>query len=104
VLAASGLLDTLLDGAVPVLAVALATAVVTVVNDRRRKSEAKAKKLAELEEGEIPEWGKKLQDDMARVTRSLYGDQPWGAQGFFVEFGTFKNDVLGALNDLRGNK
>lgn len=98
-LAASGLLDTLLDGALPVTCIALATAMVTVWTDRRKRSRAKDEKLAELEASEIPEWGKKLQDDMGRVTRSLYGDQPWGSKGFFVEFTEFKSDVLAALRE-----
>lgn len=102
-LAASGLLDTLLDGGLPVICVALATAMVTVFSERRRKSKAKDDELAKLKEDEIPEWGKQLQLDMGRVIRSLYGDQPWGGAGFFKEFGDFKTDVLGALRDVGGD-
>jgi hypothetical protein len=103
VLGASGLLDTLLSGGVPVVCVALATAVVTVWSERRKKSKAKDEELAKLKEVEIPEWGKTLQQDVGRMTRSLYGDAPWGGAGFFAEFGEFKTDVLGALRDLNGD-
>lgn len=103
-LAASSLLDTLLSGGVPVICVALATAVVTVWSDRRKKSKAKDEELAKLKEVEIPDWGKALQEDVGRMTRSLYGDAPWGGAGFFKEFGDFKTDVLGALRRLGDEK
>lgn len=98
-LATGGILDTLLSGGLPVVCVALATAMVTVWSERRRKSNAKDEKIAQLEATEIPQWGKTLQDDVGRIARSLYGDQPWGSKGFFVEFADFKKDVLDALRD-----
>lgn len=111
---ATSLLDTLLSGGLPVICVALATAVVTVWSDRRKKgmakdeeiareSKAKDDELAKLKSDEIPQWGKTLQEDVQRMKRSFYGDPPWGAKGFFAEFGEFKTDVLGALQDLHGD-
>lgn len=72
---------------------------VTVWSERRRTTKAKDEKIAELEATEIPQWGKTLQEDVQRMKRSFYGDPPWGAKGFFAEFGEFKTDVLGALRD-----
>lgn len=100
-LAAGGLL-TLFDGIVPAFGVLIATALVTVYRSRRNKVEKTATDLAELKATEIPPWGVELQKQNERIIRSLYGDPPWGAPGFFKTFEDFQTDVLGRLDALNG--
>lgn len=103
-LATSGLLETLLDGAIPAFGVVIATAMVTVWRGRSAKTKATAEELAKVKASEVPPWGVELQNQNQRIIRSLYGDPPWGAKGFFDRFEDFQKVVLGKLEQLNGDE
>lgn len=102
VLASSSLLSSLLDGAFPAFGVLIATAVVTVVGRRRAAVKATATELAKVKASEVPPWGVELQEQNKRIIRSLYGDPPWGAKGFFDTFEDFRTEVRNGLRTLNG--